>query len=80
MSMQGLTVLHGEGLSADCLAWTLVAEAAAQARAVPGLSSATLDELERLDVAVRRCAAASDHSDRAAEDAYLAKLIQETER
>lgn len=51
-----LTVLPGDGMSADDAAWLTVAEAAEQARRTPGLSSASASELAELHRAALRCA------------------------
>jgi len=57
---EGLTVLDGQGMSADDAAWTTVAEGAERALATPGLSTASASELQPLIAAALRCA----HSDK----------------
>jgi len=51
-----LTVLDGQGMSADDAAWTTVAEATERALATPGLSTASASELRALLAASLRCA------------------------
>lgn len=58
--MTTLTVLDGQGLSADDAAWTSVAEAVERALTTPGLSRASASELERLHAASLRCARADE--------------------
>jgi len=54
--MTALTVLDGQGLSADDAAWTTVADGVERALATPGLSTASASELQALLAASKRCA------------------------
>lgn len=51
-----MTLLAGEGMGADDAAWLSIAEAAAQALTLPGLSAASFSELQALHGAALRCA------------------------
>ena len=55
-----LTALHGDGMSADEAAWTAVAEVVETVVNLPGLSSASKQELQDLQVSARLCASMPD--------------------